>query len=245
MAKLASAERDQIFWIAKIFYREKRHHMPREFGPRHKMWVHFLRARLWMLALKALARGKYKTFIKAQFEYAPGKDPERVFPQMLYNHRATQKWQWYLDKKERRLGTVLDADLSYEKDLSTNRLKAFFEQGAWELEGLVRSGFTEEEALRAFEGLFDPSFILASPGAIGRLEKNEKHYGPRVRAAFNRFRAKLPKAIQRMRRLYGECRTGQEGQWDRRLAVRRLQLEDVHAGSADPSEDPGAVGAGS
>lgn len=182
------------------------------------MWVHFRRAWIWMRDNDALLQGHYKVYLKAQFHYAPHRDREKVWPTMLYNHKATQKWKWYLEHKKRRLGGVIPGILDYEKDLSTNRLRSVFEQASWDLEGFIRGGFDEDEALRAFESAFDPLFILASTGACKRLEQNEDYYGPRVREVYAHLRLKT-KALNRLRILYGETREEQHRNWRRRLAL--------------------------
>lgn len=244
MPRTANTENEQVYWIAKIFYRIKGRALPGYFGPRHKLWIHFRRARLWMIGLDALEEGKYKTFLKAQFEYAPGSDPAQVWPNMLYSHRATRNWKWYLDKKARRLGGIIPGILDYEKSLSTNRTQSLFEQNAWDLEGYVRSGFTVHEAFHVFWSIFEPGFILASPGAAAQFEKDQDYFGPLVKELYPMVKGRT-KALHKMRTLYGKCREQQQERWGKRLLVRRFQLEDVHPGSTDPEEDPGAVGPGS
>ena len=179
-----------------------------------------------MMQLGTLDKGKYKTYISAQFHYAPRGDKNRVYPTMLHCRSATKRWRKYLEKKKRRTGDVMPRTLEYEKGLSTNRIEAVFMQGAWDLEGYLHNGFREDEAIKAFEPLFDPAFVIASPGASLKLKDAPDYFGPRVKAVYEHIK-KRRQALQDLRTLYGKCREEQGARWPGRFGLRAPELEDV------------------
>ena len=218
--ELVRGPEKQVYYIGLVYYRLRGQGEPDPswLRPGHRSWVHFRRAREKMKKLKTLAGSAFKIYMEAQFHYAPNGDPRRVFPNMLYSDRAERNWRWYREKVERRVGKVHPKAAEYSKALSQDRIYAIFTQGAWDLEGFLTTGFTEDEVFRAFHGLFDPQFILASPGAVMRLKTDPGRFGPRVRAAFNNMQ-QANKPIEKLRTLYEQCRTEQRKLWGERVSL--------------------------
>ena len=221
----------QIWWLAKAFYRQKqkRNWLPPGFGPGHKFWRHFQRLR-WRLVKEGWLK-LWKVYLVAQFFYSP--DPEGLYPQMLYGDKAAQKFQYYLERKKRRVGRVHVKELQSEFSLDPNRVKSLFIQSAWALESFLRGGFTEEEAFKGFPHEFHPYFVVINPTIWDKFcHHDSSGFSEEIKKAFEFLYSSLDggrdRRIEAMREEYERARREQASVWkrfDRRAAVEEVPLD--------------------